>query len=82
MTLPTIQMDDLHKSAILRGLDSARDALEQAWLAVQATAPKAEEFPDDPAAFRHATREHAARTAKVDELVEEIEQLTTAISLL
>lgn len=74
MMKPTIHMNGTSKHDLYSGFLLAHQALHEAMYAVQRTSPNGRDF-HGPAAIRDAEREHQARLQRINDVLNELEEL-------
>lgn len=80
LTVPTIHNNGTSADELIETLCTASNALNDAYNALKQTAPNGRDFyPQGNDALRRATEEHTSRLNRLDEIKQEIDELTQAI---
>lgn len=81
MTAPTIHMNGTSRDGLMEPLETASNALNDAYEALKQTAPNGRDYyPQGPEALSKATADHMGRLARLDSIKQEIDDLAFAIS--
>ncbi len=80
MILPTIHLNGTSKESLIESLCEASQAIELAYKALKQTAPHGRDYyPQGPEAIREAIKEHNNRLRLLDEVKNEIDDMTRKI---
>lgn len=80
MQLPTIHLNGTSKSSLLDALSEASNYLDAAYDKLKLCAPNGRDYyPQGPAAFTQADKEHMDRLRRLDAIKDEVDKLTMAI---
>lgn len=81
MMIPTIHLNGTARERLIEDICEAKYALTLAVDKLMATSPNGRDFyPQGPTALTEATKEHLNRLRRVQEVIEELDQMAIAIS--
>lgn len=81
MVLPTIHLNGTSRERLLEPLNTAYDAINEAYTALKQCAPNGRDYyPQGQGAMDNAVKEHMARLQRLDDVSKELEAIINAIS--